>query len=547
MEENAHLDKKSLSIISGKKANWKELAKDCVCFANGVGGKILIGIEDDDLFPPSNQSISDSLIEEITKRIPSLSLNVGVAPAKIKAPNGGEYIQLTVFRSAQTIASTTDGKYYMRVSDECRPLLPDELSRLMAEKNAFVWEEKLVKKVSIQKADLSKLQKFIGDIKSSERVSSFVKGLSDEEILEHYFLSQNGSLTNLGVLWVGKRADRATLYYPPSVQFVKFDSNDKKVNKIVWDDFDKNPKELITEVLENIPDWNEYTEVSDGAFRKNIYNYPKEVIRELVSNAFAHRNYTMRGDIFINLYPDRLEVHSPGLLPLGVTPQNILSKSVQRNALLSKLLYDLKLMEKEGSGYDKVYEVLLGNGKGLPEVIEGDDRVVVTVYKQIVDHEVLVLMDKASKELSLTQRGLICLGIIAQHDGISAIDLSKVLNIVKPNGLQYWLGGLQQNDIILSKGRTKGTYYYVNPKILKEADFIQKTSLKRIEPYRLKQLIFEDLKNYPGSSISEINVRIGEEIKKRTIKSKLDEMINAGDLLKEGERKGTKYFINKKL
>ena len=65
----------------------------------------------------------------------------------------------------------------------------------------------------------------------------------------------------------------------------------------------------------------------------------------------------MRGDIFVNLYPDRLEIHSPGLLPLGITPSNILTKSVQRNHLLAKLLYDLKLMEKEGSGYDIITEL----------------------------------------------------------------------------------------------------------------------------------------------------------------------------------------------
>jgi len=91
--------------------------------------------------------------------------------------------------------------------------------------------------------------------------------------------------------------------------------------------------------------------VADGIFRKYIYNYPPKVIRELVANAIAHRNYTMRGDIFTNLYQDRLEIHSPGLLPLGVTPANILTKSVQRNRLIAKLFYDLKLMEKEESGY----------------------------------------------------------------------------------------------------------------------------------------------------------------------------------------------------
>jgi len=77
MKENSSLDKKSLSIIAGKKADWKELAKDCVCFANGVGGKILIGIEDDDDFPSANQIINPHLIETIQKKISSLTLYVG--------------------------------------------------------------------------------------------------------------------------------------------------------------------------------------------------------------------------------------------------------------------------------------------------------------------------------------------------------------------------------------------------------------------------------------------------------------------------------------
>jgi len=370
--------------------------------------------------------------------------------------------------------------------------------------------------------------------------------MTTEEITEHYFLTDGGYLTNLGLLWIGKRKDRATLHYAPSVQFIKYNDEGNKVFKKVWDDFSQNPKELITDILTQIPDWNEFIEVSDGIFRKNIYNYPPEVIRELIANAFAHRNYTMRGDIFINLYSDRLEIHSPGLLPLGITPSNILTKSVQRNHLLAKLFYDLKLMEKEGSGYDKVYEVLLGNGKEVPEVFEGDDRVVVTVKKQIISKEVLKLMDKASKELQLRQRELIALGIIAQSEGVFAIDLSKQLNVVKANGLQHWLGRLLDIEIILSKGKTKGTFYFINPEFLRTTDFIEKTNLKRIEPYRLKELIYEDLKNYPESSISEINIRIGKEIKQRTLKAKLDEMLEEHLLYKMGERKGTKYFINKK-
>jgi ATP-dependent DNA helicase RecG len=544
MKENSILDKKSLSIIEGKKADWKELAKDCVCFANSYGGKINIGIEDREDQPKANQVIDLKLIEDIQKRISSLTINVGIAPKIVSSDNGGEYIELSVLRNSQSIASTTDGKYYMRVSDDCKPVLPDDIERLFSEKNAFVWEDKTVKKIPLSECDVPKLNHFLKDIRSSERISQFIKEMSDEEIVDHYFLTNNGVLTNLGILWIGKRKDRAVIHYPPAVQFIKYDIEERKVFKKVWDDFSQNPKELINDILTQIPDWNEFVEVSDGIFRKNIYNYPPEVIRELVANAFAHRNYSMRGDIFINLYNDRLEIHSPGLLPLGVTPENILTKSVQRNPLLAKLFYDLKLMEKEGSGYDKVYELLLGNGKEVPVVFEGDDRVVVTIKKQIISNEVLQLMDKASKELQLRQRELITLGLITQNDGVSAIELSTMLNVTKQNGLQIWLGRLLDFELILSKGKTKGTLYYVNPEFLRSSDFIEKTNLKRIEPHRLQELIYEDLKNYPNSSISDINKRIGEEIKQRTLKSKLDEMIENKLIAKEGEKRWTLYSIN---
>src|SRR5699024_5031733 len=131
---------------------------------------------------------------------------------------------------------------------------------------------------------------------------------------------------------------------------------DNKVNKIVWDDYSLNPKELIQQIWSEVPDWKEGIEIPDGIFRRRIANYDEVVVRELLANALVHRPYNTAGDIFINLYPDRLEIHNPGLLPLGVTPTNILHKSIQRNRHLAKIFYDLKLMEREGSGYDKIYE-----------------------------------------------------------------------------------------------------------------------------------------------------------------------------------------------
>lgn len=539
MEETQHTDKKSLKTVIGSTADWNELAKDCVCFANAKGGKILIGIEDDkELPPPAQNNIDSQLPFKIQKRISELTVNVAVSASIIKAENGGEYIELKILPSSSTIAGTTDGKYYLRVSDTCKPVMPDELSRLFADKSAYVWETQIRKSVTRTDVDSNKLLQFINDIKASDRVSNFVKDKTADELLEHYLMIEGGFLTNLGVLWVGKRNDRAKLLYAPVVQFIKFDENGNKVNKIVWDDFSLNPKEIIEAVWTQIPDWKEGIEVSDGIFRKFIPNYEEEVIRELIANALVHRPYTTRGDIFINLFPDRLEIHNPGLFPLGVNTNNILHKTIRRNEHLAKVFYDLKLMEREGTGYDKMYEVLLANGKQIPEPIEGDDRISVTIRKRILKTEVIKLVQRANDEFALKQREVICLGLIAQHSTLSAIEFSKILNLNQQNAIRDWLGRLTDFGVVKSKGKTKGVEYFVNPAYLKQANFKGKTNLKRIEDHRLKELIIEDIRTFPESTLSEIHERIGKEIKEKKLRDQIKILVDGKQVI---PRKGRKF------
>lgn len=60
--EDQHTDRKSLRTITGKPADWEALAKDCVCFANSAGGRLLIGIEDGEALLPAGQMLRDLLL-----------------------------------------------------------------------------------------------------------------------------------------------------------------------------------------------------------------------------------------------------------------------------------------------------------------------------------------------------------------------------------------------------------------------------------------------------------------------------------------------------
>ena len=357
-------DRKSLRTVTGKSADWDALAKDCVCFANGAGGRLLIGMEDGEALPPAGQAVPPEVLDRLRKRIGELTVNVQALPSLQRAANGGEFIELVIDRSP-SVASTRDGRYFLRVGDTCQPVLGDDVLRLANERPGRPWEA-MDSGVPRGAADVYKLARFTEGIRASDRVKESVKEKSDYELLTHYGLAQGHTLTRLGVLLLGRTADRRALGTAPLVQAIKYDEQGKKINKWVWDDCALSPIELVDAVWREVPDFRESYEVAEGLYRRSVPAYDEKVVRELLVNALVHRPYTQQGDIYLNLYPERLEVVNPGRLPLGVTPRNMLHASRRRNEGLARVFHDLGLMEREGSGFDLIYDRLLSQGRPRP-------------------------------------------------------------------------------------------------------------------------------------------------------------------------------------
>jgi ATP-dependent DNA helicase RecG len=541
--ESQIIEYKSIKkILSG---DFKDLAKTCVCLANAQGGTLIIGFEDKTLLPPENQKVEQKQINDTLERLRGLTFSVGLVPSNILIhENGGEYFEIQVLPSQKIVATTSDGKIYIRIADKCEPVGGTDLQRIVAEKDSYQWEL-VAKNYTIEQVNQNEIKEFVTDIRNSIRVKFSVKQKSNIEILEHYNFVNSGKLTNLGILWLGNPQQRASLSYPITVQYIVYNDLEQKSRKILWDDYALNPKQLLLSIEKEATELNYFYEFPDGLFRKQIRHYPQEVIRELIINAFAHKSYLISADIMIGVYPNKFQISSPGSLPLGITKDNILHQQHRRNPHLIKVFHDLNLMEAEGSGYDLIYEKLCSDAKSFPYIESDFSKVMIELIPNIIDIEALKLIDYISQNFNLSQREKIVIGIVAQQQKILSTKLSKLLQLTDEDRLRSWIGQLTENKILIKRGQKKANEFLINPNLLQSAKLNIKPSLKTIEPHVLEELIKKDLEFYPKSTISQMHERM-KDVLKADIQKIVYKLAEEGFLDKEGSRTDRSYSLAKK-
>ena len=123
----------------------------------------------------------------------------------------------------------------------------------------------------------------------------------------------------------------------------------------------------------------------EGARRFQRWEYPEDVIRDLLVNALVHRDYSISdADITLSIYPDRLEVRSPGELPSTVTIDKVRSGlRYARNQTVVNVMRDYGYVEGRGMGIrKKVMPGMQAHNGTEPEFIEEDYRFTVRLWKE---------------------------------------------------------------------------------------------------------------------------------------------------------------------
>ena len=410
------LQSELLDLISqgeGPKLEFKEdvgtpeaLAKEIVAFANMNGGRILLGVEDKTqaIIGIKKKNLQAWLMDTVVGHYirPFIQIDYEEATieqkkvAVITIPQGSAKPYARIYKDRHD--------FYVRYGDTCQLASREQLIRL-ADLGGMVSTEKMPLHGSrVEDFESRRLQEYFIDIVQVEK--SEWENFSDDErltwllrrdFMRHINDQPEDQKPPVCTLWAmllfGKEPHR---WLPQcSFRLAVFPGTDKdydtKLDVSIRSPFvgfgqsgtsSYSEPSVPDRVLSYLESHISYEKL-EGMTRKRFWAFPKEAIRELVLNAFAHRDWTKNTDVEISVYSDRMEIISPGALLNGMTIDKLeAGQRAARNPFLIDVLRDYGLMEHQGMGIRrKVIPLMREHNGKKPEFEATEGYFKVTLQK----------------------------------------------------------------------------------------------------------------------------------------------------------------------
>lgn len=492
---------KSLKNFAPK---YDELAKDVVAFANKKGGFLFVGIEDKTKEINPEFEYSDSKVFELIRQIQDRTVpSITIKPHKVNV-NGQDVLVLEVPFTAQ-LHRTSKSEYLIRSNDGNRPIETYEMATVQAEKGLIVFDQKtwdlpLDGRGNDKQGnpipgwqDIEKTRDLFLRIQREKPQSPYLKNNSPEftETLGLIKEVNGKSLpTTTGILFIGNAKALKELPYN-QIKYIRYYED----GTYTPFEYSGNLIEMADACFQQLKSETKVKEFHFGLFREYIEDYPDVVLRELLINAIAHRDYSRQQIIEIRKYHNCLEFESPGHFPQGIDETNFLRKTNPRNPGIMDVLREINYAEKAGSGFDKIFTALLSKGKKLPQPIQTDNsillRVEADVYSEKLAELSLLYKQTAKKDIDLEK--LIVLNHIYTGQKLTFQQLEQ-LPFVNHYQLRKILAELQEIEFIETTGRTSGVKYIIHrSKLISDEDKIGYTKYKKQEKARQIEAILRFL------------------------------------------------------
>ncbi|MDY3063249.1 MAG: ATP-binding protein [Bacteroidaceae bacterium] len=386
IQEDWLIDKKGKDIKPAK------LSKTVSAFANTNGGDIYLGIshkEDKTVYFWDGFDSEEQMNQHIDVVTNMFDSYEDYSMETYQSNVNGTFVLHIVVHKTQKIIYASDGKAYIRHGVQNSPCDNDEkLIRLHLDKGLSSYEDEYT-------------QSNLDDLKSSRVLCNFLTQVAPtttpyDWLRRQKVMNSNAHISVAGVLLYDE-CPQATLPKQSAIKILRYHTEEANGTRETLDvgfpiTIEGDIYSLIHEAVQKTKEIVETSGVV-GESDTEIKEYPKITLHEIITNAVLHRDYSIKKDIQIRIFTNRIEIESPGKLPGHITLENILQEQCARNPKIVRLIAKFPSPPNKdvGEGLNSAFNAMKQMQLKEPKIEETESNVIVTIkHERLADAETIV-------------------------------------------------------------------------------------------------------------------------------------------------------------
>lgn len=412
-----------------------DIGCEMVAFSNSRGGRLVIGINDKS---GEINALSYMELQETTNLLTSIASENVIPNVLIDVENvpttGGAVVVATIPEGKNKPYHDNKGIIWVKNGADKRKVFDNsELADMMGDCGRYDADEEAVRNATIDDLDANTIKlymmerfapvfrgKEIDELSmkdySLDQMAGFViKGATIERLLRNLrFIRPDGQMTKAAMMLFGKYTQRwlpeitakCICFFGNSVGGTQFRDkmHDMEIEGNLLHQY-RTIMNFFTRNLRKVQVKRDFNSLGE-------MEIPYESLTEYVVNALVHRSLNIKTPIRIFIFDDRVEIHSPGSLPNGLTIEDVKNgTSMPRNVFLFTNANYLLPYTGAGSGVRRALEydpdAVFSNGVSDKEITHASNEFVITIPRkssQVTDQSNLVTDQASSKSEQITDQ-----------------------------------------------------------------------------------------------------------------------------------------------
>lgn len=531
----------NVSYNGGDKVRPKDRRK-CIlgyvtALCNEGGGRMVIGMHDDFPHKVTGTKQNENALGELESNI---YRDTGIRPEVY------ELFEDEVNKTGRVVVievpSRPIGKAYkfedvalMRVGEDLLPMDDKVLLSILQEQEPD-FSEQFCDEATFEDLDTEAINEMKKKYAKKQKNPSF-ESLDDKQALSDLHLIVGNKITNAAVLLVGKESFLNRVF-PQAKVMLEYRNTEPQIHFDNRMQFGQPFFILIDKLWEAIDLRNGSVPIRENSYIFDIPFFNEDVIRELVNNAFAHRDYRKNSEIVVKQYPTKLEVLNAGGFPHGVTVDTLLTvPSTPRNRLLADVLSKTGVVERSGQGIDKIYLLTLSEGKPEPDYTKSDDFTVIAILLATVKDKAFAMYVQGIQDSLPEDKKLTVFEVMALCEIRDGMRVPQNKQIAQK---------LEQMGIIEKHGKTNAIHYILPRRYYELTGDVAAYSLATDwDMDQVWAVIHPFLEKYGKAKRSDLDKLVGSHVTEKQMRRFIEQWKEEGKLRTEGLTNQTCYMLGK--